>query len=862
MKPEQFYGGRERHLPGGAAGRRIFTLVELLVLIAITAIMSRAPLLAAQPIPVTGQAVPELSAFDTTVTSFMQANSIKGGVLVIMKDGRLVLKHGYGWSDKAQTIPFDPDARVRIASNSKTFTAAAIKVLIERGVIAPNTLAAPFTGIQPYNGRWGDARLADIQVQHLVAHSGGLDSIQDHFNIWTILALDQPATAEERVSYMFSRPLQFAPGTRSAYSTEAYLLLGRVIEKASHLDYTTFVQRHVARTWGIPGVQLDRTEPKLRPADEPWYDPSTSASGPDLAAFPTTVKVPAPDGAENYYESFDSAGELITSVQGLVTFAQACLISNRVDGHTPPTAGLPIAMNGDRRRYRHLGKLGAQGGWQVGARSFNLQNTNGIDLAIFVNREIQEPAFGDFVAQLKRLTETTTAWPGNDATEITLAADSFIVGEEEGELVIGVRRTGDSQGVVSVNYATVEGTAQAGTDFVATVGTLTFADDEITQTIIIPISNNTLVDGDRTFTVGLSNAAGGAELGIATATITIEDDDALHQPPTVQILTPATGDAFSPGADLVITIKARAGSRAISKVEYFAGPTLLGEENKPPYTFTWKNPGTGSYRLTARVTDDRGLEASSSPVVVHVQTNAVPGPAGGVLREFWTRRPAFALATLTNYVHFPTRPTGWEYLQSFEAPTNWGDYYGSRLRGYLAPPITGAYVFWIAANDRAELWLSGDEREETKRLIASVNVATAPRQWDSSPTQQSQPVQLEAGRRYYVEALHKEATGPDHLAVGWQLPSGELERPIPGERLRSFILPVSISLRVPSLSLTRAVLTLEAAPGFDYTLEGSNNLMDWLSLHTNTATSFTLEFEDTEAATFPRRFHRARLIGP
>src|SRR5436190_15975792 len=108
-----------------------FTLIKLLVFIAIITITSRAPLLAAQPIPITGQAVPELSAFDTSITNFMRANSIKGAALAIMKDGRLVLEHGYGWSDKAQTIPFDPDSRVRIASNSKTFTAAAIKILIE-----------------------------------------------------------------------------------------------------------------------------------------------------------------------------------------------------------------------------------------------------------------------------------------------------------------------------------------------------------------------------------------------------------------------------------------------------------------------------------------------------------------------------------------------------------------------------------------------------------------------------------------------------------------------------------------------------------------------------------------------------------
>src|SRR2546430_9124784 len=42
---------------------------------------------------------------------------------------------------------------------------------------------------------------------------------------------------------------------------------------------------------------------------------------------------------------------------------------------------------------------------------------------------------------------------------------------------------------------------------------------------------------------------------------------------------------------------------------------------------------------------------------------------------------------------------------------------------------------------------------------------------------------LEAGKRYYIEALHKQGEGPGHVSVGWQMPDGKQERPIPGMRL-------------------------------------------------------------------------------
>ncbi len=114
---------------------------------------------------------------------------------------------------------------------------------------------------------------------------------------------------------------------------------------------------------------------------------------------------------------------------------------------------------------------------------------------------------------------------------------------------------------------------------------------------------------------------------------------------------------------------------------------------------------------------------------------------------------------------------------------NGPEHFGSRIRGYLHPPKTGEYVFWVAADDQAELWLSTSEDPKNKVRIITMNRWTPSRVWDKYPEQQSGPVRLEAGRRYYVEALQHEATVDDCLAVGWQLPDGTLERPIPGKRL-------------------------------------------------------------------------------
>jgi hypothetical protein len=93
----------------------------------------------------------------------------------------------------------------------------------------------------------------------------------------------------------------------------------------------------------------------------------------------------------------------------------------------------------------------------------------------------------------------------------------------------------------------------------------------------------------------------------------------------------------------------------------------------------------------------------------------------------------------------------------------------------------------VAGDDESLLRLSTDENPANVRDLGWVPDWTDyPRQWDKYASQQSGFITLEAGKRYYVEAFMKDGVGGDHLAVGWQLPDGTLERPIPGNHLEPF----------------------------------------------------------------------------
>ena len=96
---------------------------------------------------------------------------------------------------------------------------------------------------------------------------------------------------------------------------------------------------------------------------------------------------------------------------------------------------------------------------------------------------------------------------------------------EGGQLSIKVSRTGDASGTASVDFATSDGTAIAGTDYTAASGTLTFAPGELSKNITIrPTSDPLFENANETFTLTLSNPTG-AIITTGAMTITIQDDD-------------------------------------------------------------------------------------------------------------------------------------------------------------------------------------------------------------------------------------------------------------------------------------------------------------------------------------------------
>ena len=123
--------------------------------------------------------------------------------------------------------------------------------------------------------------------------------------------------------------------------------------------------------------------------------------------------------------------------------------------------------------------------------------------------------------------------------------------------------------------------------------------------------------------VGIFATGGGNFLDAAWAWF--QSGTGINVDPTVQITSPGNGAAFEAPTDITITATASDTDGTIAKVEFFNGPTWLGQDTTAPYTYAWNGVTAGAYSLTARATDDEGKTGTSAAAAVRVHG---PAPQG------------------------------------------------------------------------------------------------------------------------------------------------------------------------------------------------------------------------------------------
>lgn len=200
---------------------------------------------------------------ETFLTPYVSSNNFSGVVLVA-REGDVLFRGTYGKADHELDVPVNPRTRFLIASVTKTFTATAVLLLKDRGVVGLDDPLADYIEEFPHGDR--------ITVRHLLEHKSGL------FNYYALPDYREVSRRfyegpADVVALVGDEELQFEPGARRAYNNINYTALAWLVERVSGVPFAEFLRRELLAPLGLHDTGYTGDPTELTPDLAKSYDP-------------------------------------------------------------------------------------------------------------------------------------------------------------------------------------------------------------------------------------------------------------------------------------------------------------------------------------------------------------------------------------------------------------------------------------------------------------------------------------------------------------------------------------------------------------------------------------------------------------
>ncbi len=188
-----------------------------------------------------------LEAGVASLREAVETDDLRGAVVLVARDGKIVLHEAVGWRDKEQGLPMRKDTLFHMASNTKPVIATAILLLAEEGKLSLDDL------VRKYLPSFDNYRSGQIRIRHLLSHTSGfripgiflkplLEKSPEHPNAPSLLA---------EVARFGKIGAEVAPGTTYQYSNPGYNTLGALIEVVSDKPLDVFLRERIYRPLGM-----------------------------------------------------------------------------------------------------------------------------------------------------------------------------------------------------------------------------------------------------------------------------------------------------------------------------------------------------------------------------------------------------------------------------------------------------------------------------------------------------------------------------------------------------------------------------------------------------------------------------------
>jgi CubicO group peptidase (beta-lactamase class C family) len=244
------------------------------------------------PAPATPPTGPALTAedagswLDGIMPYAIARGDIAGAVVVVVKDGQVLLEKGYGYADAATHKPVDPDTTLfRPGSVSKLFTWTAVMQLVEQGKIDLDRDINAYLDFQipPFDGK-------PVTMRNLMTHTAGFEeALKD-------LIADAPTPEPKLADYIKTHlPTRiYPPGEIPAYSNYGATLAGYIVQRLSGQPFDTYIEQHIFTPLGMQHASFRQPLPAaLQPFMSNGYDT------PEDGAKPWEIVIPAPAGSSS-----------------------------------------------------------------------------------------------------------------------------------------------------------------------------------------------------------------------------------------------------------------------------------------------------------------------------------------------------------------------------------------------------------------------------------------------------------------------------------------------------------------------------------------------------------------------------------
>ncbi len=223
----------------------------LALLVACTAVSSAKPAVPPQWNEVT-------AIFDSAMTR----DSMVGGSVALVQDGKIIAHREYGFADQAHGIRVDPDTIFHWASITKTINAITVMQLRDRGLLSLNDpITRYIPELRQVHNPFGS--MDAIVLRMLLTHTAGFQGPTWPYTTGADWEPFEPTTWQQLVAMMPYQEIAFPPGSRFSYSNPAWIYLARALEELTGDPWEYYVQKNVFAPLGMSRSYFGRTPPYL-----------------------------------------------------------------------------------------------------------------------------------------------------------------------------------------------------------------------------------------------------------------------------------------------------------------------------------------------------------------------------------------------------------------------------------------------------------------------------------------------------------------------------------------------------------------------------------------------------------------------